>query len=106
MRKINFTVTFPISVTVDVEDNATDGEVLMKILRTASELDPTEHDGMVIQEVLDSKEHNSNIVHRIIDLQEELASEEEYYNFLAEEEDKKNNEYYYCRILDQIDNLF
>lgn len=106
MRKINFTVTFPISLSLDVDDNATDKEILLKILKSSMELDPSEHDGMVIQEVLDSKEHNNNIVHRIIDLQEELESEESYYNFLAEEEDRKNNEYYYGQRIDEVDNLF
>ena len=106
MRKINFTVTFPVSVTMDVADDCSYEQILVEIIKSAVQLDPTEHDGMVIQQVLDSKLNNANVVHKILEIQDQLEADEEYYNFLSEEEDKKNNEYYYSHCVDQIDNLF
>jgi len=106
MRKINFTVAFPISVTIDVPDDCSYEQILVEIIKQSVQLDPTEHDGMVIQEVLDSRLNNNNVIHKILEIQDQLEADEEYYNFLAEEEDKKNNENYYRYCVDQIDNLF
>lgn len=103
MRKINFTVTFPISLSLDVKEDASDEEILVRILQSAYALDPSEHDGMVIQEVIDSKENNANIIHRILDVQDRLEQEEEY--FLRSEEERMNNNYY-LQQEDEIDNLF
>lgn len=106
MRKINFTVTFPVSVTMEVDDNASYEQILVQIIKESMQLDPAEHDGMIIQEVLDSKLHNENVVLKILEIQDELEADEKYYNFLAEEEDRKNNENYYRYCMDEVDNLF
>jgi hypothetical protein len=94
MRKLTVTVTMPVTLEIDVEDNASDAQLLVKILEHASEIDPRDHDGFVIQEVLDSRENNSNIIMRILDVQDEIEAEEL-------EEKHKNNYYYH-----DIESLF
>jgi hypothetical protein len=88
MRKLTVTVTMPVTLEIDVEDNANDAQLLVKILEHASEIDPRDHDGFVIQEVLDSRENNSNIIMRILDVQDQIEQEEL-------EESNKNNYYNY-----------
>lgn len=94
MRKLTVTITMPVTLEIDVEDNANDAQLLVKILEHASEIDPRDHDGFVIQEVLDSRENNSNIIMRILDVQDQIEAEEL-------EEKHKNNYYYH-----DIESLF
>jgi len=90
MRKLTVSIAMPVTIEIEVKEDARDEELLVKILEQASKIDPSDYDSFLIQEVLDSKENNANIIYRILDIQDQLEREE-----LEELEEKKNNEYYY-----------
>lgn len=89
MRKLVVTVTMPVTLNLEILDNESDAGILVKILQEAAKIDPRDHDGFFIQEVLDSREEYANIVNRIIDAQEYLYEEElesvKQNNYYAEE---------------------
>jgi len=98
VRKLVVAIALPITLEIDVRDNASDGELLVKILEHAGRIDPREHEGFIIQEVLDSKQNNANIIMRILEVQDQIEEEEL--------EEKRRNNYYYLNNKDSVDNLF